>query len=99
MCLDICICVCTFGSVFVFVLHESNIHIIDADVLHVNGKVGHHGEGGAVEEEQGELEREQVHVGPGRRRIWAAGVEGVGVEAEVDLGQVQDQDIILEEVL
>ena len=43
-------------------VHESNVNIIDADVLHVDGEVGHDGEAGTVEEEQCELERKQVHV-------------------------------------
>ena len=46
-------------------VHERNVHIIDANVLHVDGEVGHDGEGGAIEEEQSELEGEQVHVEAG----------------------------------
>ena len=45
-------------------LHEGNVNVVDADVLHVDGEVGHDGEGGAVEEEEGALQWEQVHVGP-----------------------------------
>ena len=48
----------------VFILHESNVNIVDADILHVDGEVGHDGEGGPVEEEEGALEGEQVHVRP-----------------------------------
>ena len=50
-------------------VHESNVNIIDADVLHVDGEVGHDGEGGAVEEEEGALQGQQVHVWPEVRTL------------------------------
>lgn len=43
-------------------LHEGNVNVVDADVLHVDGEVGHDRERGAVEEEERDLERQQVHV-------------------------------------
>ena len=43
-------------------LHEGNVDVVDADVLHVDGEVGHDRERGAVEEEERDLERQQVHV-------------------------------------
>ena len=46
------------------ILHESNVNIVDAYILHVDGEVGHDGEGGPVEEEEGALQGEQVHVWP-----------------------------------
>ena len=46
------------------ILHESNVNVVDAYILHVDGEVGHDGEGGPVEEEEGALQREQVHVWP-----------------------------------
>ena len=48
----------------VFILHESNVNIVDANVLHVDGEVGHDGKGGAVEEEEGALQGQKVHVWP-----------------------------------
>ena len=50
-------------------LHESNVNVVDADVLHVDGEVGHDGEGGAVEEEEGALQGQQVHVWPEVRTL------------------------------
>ena len=46
------------------ILHESNVNIVDAYILHVDGEVGHYGEGGAVEEEESALQRKQVHIWP-----------------------------------
>ena len=53
----------------VFILHESNVNIVDANVLHVDGEVGHDGEGGAVEEEEGALQGQQIHVWPEVRTL------------------------------
>ena len=39
-------------------VHQGNVDVIDPNVLHVDGQVGHDGKRGAVEEEQGELERQ-----------------------------------------
>ena len=50
-------------------LHEGNVNVVDADVLHVDGEVGHDGEGGAVEEEEGALQGQQVHVWPEVRTL------------------------------
>ena len=46
------------------ILHESNVNVVDAYILHVDGEVGHDGEGGPVEEEEGALQGEQVHIRP-----------------------------------
>ena len=43
-------------------VHQSDVDIVDANVFHVDGQVRHDGKGGAIEEEQGELERQHVHV-------------------------------------
>ena len=50
-------------------LHEGNVNVVDADVLHVDGEVGHDGEGGAVEEEEGALQGQQIHVWPEVRTL------------------------------
>ena len=43
-------------------LHEGNVDVVDADVLHVDGEVGEHGVCGAAEHEQGYLEGKQLLV-------------------------------------
>ena len=43
---------------------QADVHVADADVLHVDGEVGHDGKGGAVEEEEGALQGQKVHVWP-----------------------------------
>ena len=35
--------------------HEGDVNIVDANVLHVDGEVGHDGKGGAIKEEEGAL--------------------------------------------
>ena len=60
-------------------VHEGNVHIIDTDILHVNGEVWHDGKGGAIEEEQGELEREQFHVEMRPGEVEHVGASPVGV--------------------
>merc|ERR1719186_1699091 len=43
-------------------VHEGDVDVADANVLHVDGEVRGDGEHGAVEEEQRQLQRKQVHV-------------------------------------
>ena len=43
-------------------VHEGNVNVVDANILHVNSKVGHDCEGSSVEEKQGELQGKEVHV-------------------------------------
>ena len=58
----------------VFILHESNVNIVDANVLHVDGEVGHDGKGGAVEEEEGALQGQKVHVWPEATTLRGSGL-------------------------
>ena len=44
-------------------IHEGDVHVVDADILHVDCEVWHDGEGSSVEEKQCEFQRQQVHVG------------------------------------
>ena len=58
----------------VYILHESNVNIVDANVLHVDGEVGHDGEGGPVEEEEGALQGQKVHVWPEATTLRGSGL-------------------------
>ena len=71
----------------VFILHESNVNIVDAYILHVDGEVGHDGEGGPVEEEEGALQGEQVHVRPE-----AATLRGTGSAIMKNIEEEEDED-------
>ena len=68
----------------VFILHESNVNIVDAYILHVDGEVGHDGEGGPVEEEEGALQGEQVHVRPEAATLRGTGGAVENIEEEED---------------
>ena len=43
-------------------VHESNVDVVDPDILHVDGEVGHDGKRCPIEEKQCKLQWKEVHV-------------------------------------